>query len=75
MDVFGTYGLSTKRDNDLEAGGFGIGSKAAFALGHQFMVTGYQDGQEFTALFTLNENGTGTYPRVDGKPSTLRKTT
>jgi hypothetical protein len=60
MDVFGTYGLSTKRDNDLEAGGFGIGSKAAFALGHQFMVTGYQDGQEFTALFTLNDNGTGT---------------
>lgn len=60
MDVFGTYGKSSKRDSDEEVGGFGIGSKAAFALGHQFMVTGYKDGQKFTALFTLNDDGTGT---------------
>lgn len=59
MEVFGTYGLSTKRDSDEEVGGFGIGSKAAFALGHQFMVTGYKDGQMFSALFTLNNDGTG----------------
>jgi hypothetical protein len=60
MEVFGEYGNSSKRDTNTEAGGFGIGSKAAFALGHQFMVTGYKDGESFTVLFALNEDGTGT---------------
>lgn len=69
MRVFGEYGNSSKRDNNDEAGHFGIGSKAAFALGHQFIVTGYKDGQQFTALFTLNEDGTGTKTIVDEGPT------
>lgn len=60
MQVFGEYGESSKRQTDDEVGGFGIGSKAAFALGHQFMVTSYRDGEFFTALFTLGEDGVGT---------------
>ena len=60
MEVFGEYGNSGKRDSDEEVGGFGIGSKAAFALGQQFIVNGYKDGHGFTVLFTLNEDGTGT---------------
>lgn len=59
MQVFGEYGESSKRDNDDEVGGFGIGSKAAFALGHQFIVTSYKDGQVFSVLFTINQDGTG----------------
>lgn len=58
--VFGEYGESSKRKNDVEVGGFGIGSKAAYALGHQFMVTSYKDGWTCTVLFTLDEDGCGT---------------
>ena len=59
MEVFGEYGNSSKRDTNEEAGHFGIGSKAAFAMGHQFIVKGYKDGTMFKVLFTLNDDGTG----------------
>lgn len=70
MQVFGEYGESSKRDTDTEVGGFGIGSKAAYALGHQFMVTGYHNGQTFTCLFTLDQDGRGTKSVLHEGPTT-----
>lgn len=59
-DVFGTYGKSTKRESNDQVGAFGIGSKSAFTMGHQFVVTGVKDGQKTVALFALNEDNVGT---------------
>jgi hypothetical protein len=37
-DVYGVYGQSTKKDNDAVTGGFGLGSKAPWALADSFRV-------------------------------------
>lgn len=59
IHTFGTYGRSTKDQSNDQTGGFGIGSKAAFTLGQQFVVTGYKDGHQTTALFALDARGIG----------------
>lgn len=60
INVFGSYGTSTKRDTNDQVGALGIGSKAAFTLGQQFVVTGVKDGLKTVVLFSLNANNVGT---------------
>lgn len=55
--VFGTYNESTKNDDDTTVGGFGIGSKSAYTMGQQFVVTGIKDGIKTVALFSKDEDG------------------
>jgi hypothetical protein len=68
-DVFGTYGKSTKRESNDQVGAFGIGSKSAFTMGHQFVVTGVKDGQKTVALFALNEDNIGTCTIIKEQPT------
>lgn len=42
--VFVRYGASTKRDNDDETGGYGIGAKSAWSYCDQFGIITYVDG-------------------------------
>ena len=44
-DIYGTYGLSTKTNNDGVTGGFGLGSKAPFAAVDSFRVTSCYGGE------------------------------
>lgn len=37
QDVFTTFGASTKRDNNYEIGGFGLGAKSPLAYADTFM--------------------------------------
>lgn len=60
INVFGSYGTSTKRNTNDQVGALGIGSKAAFTLGQQFVVTGIKDGLKSVVLFALNEKNVGT---------------
>jgi len=39
LQIYGTYGQSTKTDDENQVGGFGIGSKAPFAYTDTFTVT------------------------------------
>lgn len=59
VTVYSTYGSSTKRDSDEAIGGFGIGSKAAFSMAEQFIVTGVKDGEKTVMLFSLGKSGMG----------------
>lgn len=59
VKTFATYGLSTKGETNDQTGAFGIGSKAAFTMGQQFIVTGFKDGVKTTALFSLDKHGVG----------------
>jgi hypothetical protein len=60
ISIFGTYGKSTKRDTAAQTGAFGIGSKSAWTMGQQFIVTGVKDGVKTVALFGLDEENVGT---------------
>lgn len=57
--VYGQYGASTKRDSNTQIGGFGIGSKSAFAVADQFTVTAVKDGEQTSVIFARNEGGGG----------------
>lgn len=59
VNVYARYGASTKRDSDEQIGAFGLGSKSAFTLGPQFVVTGVRDGQQTAVLFALGADGVG----------------
>jgi hypothetical protein len=57
MDVYPMYGESTKRQDNTEIGGFGLGAKSAFAEATNFIVTTVHDGKKNTAIFQKDEDG------------------
>jgi Histidine kinase-, DNA gyrase B-, and HSP90-like ATPase len=67
--VYSRYGASTKRGTNDQVGAFGLGTKSAFTLGHQFIVTANKDGWRTVAAFGLDTTGTGTVTIVDHEPT------
>lgn len=55
-DVFLFYGASTKRNDDNQVGGFGIGSKSAFAYTDSFTVTSFINGIKYTYIIHKSNN-------------------
>lgn len=62
VSLFTTYGASDKRTGDAitQIGGFGLGSKAAFAYTDQFTVSSRYNGKQHTYVCVI-ENG---FPKV-----------
>lgn len=58
--IYSRYGASTKRDTNTQVGAFGIGSKSAFTVGQQFVVTGVKDGAKTVALFAMSDSDVAT---------------
>jgi hypothetical protein len=58
-DVFIKYGSSTKRGDNLQTGGFGIGAKSAWSYTDSFTVTTFIDGTKrvYVAHTGINNNG------------------
>lgn len=57
--VFPQYGASTKRDNNNEIGGFGLGAKSALALVANFTVVSIKDGKKNTGIVQKGADGVG----------------
>ena len=58
--VYARYGASTKRGTNDQVGAFGLGTKSAFTLGQQFIVTAVKNGWRTVAAFGVSAAGTGT---------------
>lgn len=58
--VYAEYLASTKRDDDGQIGGFGIGAKAGFAVTPAFTVTSVKDGLRSVVVFALDGSSTPT---------------
>ena len=58
-NVFVLYGASTKRENNSQTGGFGIGAKSAWAYTDSFTVITFVDGikRSYVAHVGANKNG------------------
>lgn len=75
IGVYARYGASTKRDSDEQIGAFGLGSKSAFTLAGQFVVTSVSQGWRTVVLFGLGADGVGAVsvlqrgPAGDGESS------
>ena len=56
-NVFTTFGASTKRDNNYEIGGFGLGAKSPLAYTETFYVSSRHNGTEtYFMLYRNNDN-------------------
>lgn len=58
-DVFVQFGRSTKRDDDGQTGGFGIGAKSAYAYTDAFQIISYYNGTETHYVAHLGKKATG----------------
>lgn len=56
LKLFGQYGFSSKSDDDVENGGFGLGSKVGLAVSDQFTIRSVQGGYEDVVVIGMNEN-------------------
>lgn len=61
-EIYGTYGNSTKRDNNAVTGGFGLGCKSPFAVAESFRVTNEHAGKKVVWQMTRADI------TLDGKP-------
>lgn len=60
LGIYSRYGASSKRDTNTQVGSFGLGSKSAFTIGGQFVVTARKSGYQTSAVFALDTHGVGT---------------
>lgn len=58
--VFVKTGNSTKRNSNLQTGGFGIGAKSGFAYSGNFIVTSFFEGKKTEYLADISEVKSGT---------------
>ena len=57
--VFPKYGASTKRKNNAEIGGFGLGAKSALAIVANFTVVSVKEGKKNTGIVQKGADGVG----------------
>jgi hypothetical protein len=67
LDLYSSYGASTKRGTNEQTGMLGLGSKSALAYSSQFTIRSRHAGVETTALVFLNDKGEGEIKIVDTK--------
>lgn len=58
-DIFVNFGASTKRQDNTQIGGFGLGAKTPFAYGDTFTVVTIHDGKKRTYAAYIDESERG----------------
>ena len=70
VEVFCHFGESSKRSDNSQIGGFGLGAKSPFALVHSFTITSYNNGTETTYIASIAGDGIPTLNEISSKPTT-----
>jgi hypothetical protein len=68
-DVFVNYGISTKRTDNVQTGGFGLGAKSAWAYTDSFTVTSYFNGVCSTYVAHTGNSHNGTFELINESPT------
>lgn len=58
-DIFVNYGSSTKRENDIQTGGFGLGAKTPFSYTDSFNIVTIVDGKKYNYLAAIENQKEG----------------
>jgi DNA topoisomerase VI subunit B len=58
-DVFVNYGASTKRNDNIQTGGFGIGAKTPFSYTDNFTIVTIVDKVKYTYMAAIEEGNRG----------------
>lgn len=64
-DVFVNYGISTKRSDNSQTGGFGLGAKSAWAYTDSFVVVSFYNGTKSTYVAHTGKNRNGTFELIE----------
>lgn len=67
MKIYRGYGLSTKRDSNLQTGGFGLGAKSPFSYCEEFTISSVteEDNKKIKRTYVAVKEGTGSTNLVD----------
>ena len=63
--IYGIYGASTKKNDGMQTGGFGLGCKAPFAYTDHFQVTSCHNGTK--TIYSMSKSSA----QVGGKPAII----
>lgn len=66
-NIYTKYGASTKRDSNVETGGFGLGAKTPFAYSDAFMVRTIVDNIEYLYSIYIDESKKGKMTLLEQK--------
>lgn len=69
-NIFINYGASTKRTDNIQTGGFGIGAKVPFSYTDTFTITTIVDGTEYNYACVIDETKTGKLMLLGSQPTT-----
>lgn len=69
-EVFLWYGRSTKRGDNRQTGGFGLGGKLGMALSDSFLVTTRVDGFQYEYCIYIDETSKGALKLLHKRPLT-----
>lgn len=69
-NVFLKYTASTKRDDDLQTGGFGLGAKTPFSYSDSFTIETVVDGTKYNYICFIDETKVGKLNIMSSEPST-----
>lgn len=69
INIFIKYTASTKRNDNVQTGGFGLGAKTPFAYSDQFTVTTFHDGTKYSYACSIDETKVGKLILLDSRPT------
>ena len=65
VNIFIKYTASTKREDNTQTGGFGLGAKTPFSYSDQFQVTTIHDGTKYSYLCSIDDTKVGKLACLD----------
>lgn len=68
-NIFIKYTASTKRNDNTQTGGFGLGAKTPFAYSDQFSVTTVHNGTKYSYICSIDDTRVGKLVLLDQRPS------
>ena len=70
LNIFIQYTASTKRDDNVQTGGFGLGAKTPFSYSDAFMVTTVHEGVRYSYTCVIDDTKVGKCLLLDKRPTT-----
>jgi len=69
VNIFISYTASTKREDNVQTGGFGLGAKTPFSYSDTFQVTTVHDGTKYSYTCLIDDTKVGKLVLLDKRPS------
>jgi hypothetical protein len=70
VNIFISYTASTKRDDNVQTGGFGLGAKTPFSYSDTFEVTTVNEGIRYSYSCVIDDTKVGKLVLLDQRPTT-----